>query len=167
MSFSSSPNLGQGLGGWRPLNFANAVTLETENDPGLARSSTSYAYARTTEGGGSFALDFQWPTIQVNYSGDTQNGDAYGGTTGPWWPSSITIIAWTRVRPGAPNFNFQLSLWGLGASPQPHDYVNATATQEWQMMTICAANAQQRTRRIEFYLNTVGSDLLVDSVNFF
>ena len=83
MSFSSSPNLGQGLGGWRPLNFANAVTLETENDPGLARSSTSYAYARTTEGGGSFALDFQWPTIQVNYSGDTQNGDAYGGTTGP------------------------------------------------------------------------------------
>jgi hypothetical protein len=165
MSYLSAPNLGQGLSGWRPLNISNAVTLGAETNPGIARTTTSFAYARTTQGGASVALDFAWPDIEYKFDAD-QNGNLTQITL--QWPApSITVIAWVRARPGQPNFNYQLSLWGLGAAPQPHDYVNGVATQAWQMVTISAANAAQRTRRVEFYLATTGSDLLIDSVNVF
>lgn len=166
MSFLANPNLGESLSGWRPLNNYAAVTLHQENDATLARTTTSYAYARTTQAGGSIAIDFPWPTIVAKIEGNLQDGEPYGGTS-TWIAPSITIFAWTRVRPGAPNFNAQLSLWGLGAAPQPHEYVNFVATQEWQMITISVNNNQQRTQRVELYLNTTGSDLLIDSVNCF
>jgi hypothetical protein len=168
MSFLANPNLGESLSGWRPLNNNTAVSLHQENDSTLARTTTSYAYARTTQAGGSIAIDFPWPSIGgFDFNGFTGNGDPFSVAVGPWVPESITVIAWTRVRPGAPNFSAQLSLWGLGAAPQPHEYVNFVATQEWQMITISAGNNQQRTQRVEIYLNTTGSDLLIDSVNCF
>lgn len=165
MSYLNAPNLGQGLSGWRPLNVSQAVTLGVEANPGVARTTTSYAYARTTQGGASVALDIPWPVVAYQFSADENGVPSPIGLQ--WFPPSITVIAWIRARPGQPNFNYQLSLWGLGEQPQPHDYVNGVATQEWQMITISAANAAQRTRRIEFYLGTTGSDLLIDSVNVF
>src|SRR5215813_5915509 len=110
MSFLTNPNLGQGLSGWRPLNLPTTVTLHQENDATLARTTTSYAYARTTQAGASIAIDFPWPSIGgFNFIGETQNEDPFTVAVSPWVPESITIIAWTRVRPGAPNFNAQLS----------------------------------------------------------
>lgn len=163
MAYLGSPNLGQSLAGWRPLNLGAAVTIGQENDASLSRTTTSYAYARTTQSGGSFALDFPWPTWNINYVGQTNNGESFG-VQYTMWPPSITVLAWVRVRPGQSNFSAQLSLWGLGAAPQPHDFVNFNAGQEWQLVTVSSPNASLRTRRIEFYLGTVGSDLLIDSV---
>lgn len=163
MGWFSNPNLGQGLGGWRALNDAPSVTFQTETDVSLARTSSSYAYARAAQGGASVALDFAYPELVVDYSTNTDSGDGILIKFG-WQPPSFTIEAWTRVRPGAPNVSATLALWALGAQPQPHDTVGFIATQSWQAVTISGVNIGNRTRRIEIYLNTPNTDLLIDSV---
>jgi hypothetical protein len=159
MSFFTDPNFEHGAPGWRPLNKAQAVTFGQTTDASIARTNSTFAYARTTEEGGSVALDFDWPQVEMLVT-DPSNGDI---SRGAWSPASITIMAWVRTRPGAADFSGQVTLWDLTGFTA--NSVQFIATQQWQIITIMGMRTPNTKFRIELYLNTTNEDLLIDCLN--
>jgi hypothetical protein len=141
--------------GWIPLNEAQAVSVNTLNDGSVGRTSGWCVVARTTQAGGSIAIDFDWPLENIVVQ-DTQGERAYGGVR----PSAITMTTWIRSRPNQ-TVGGTLAFWDLTQSLA--DTVPFVATQAWQFVSLSAAYVDPGDKyRVEIYLNDVNVDLLLD-----
>jgi hypothetical protein len=142
MSLISDPHFASGAPGWRPVNYAGDVVFGQQNDAATARTKTWFAYARTAVAGGSVALDVTYfPDVFI----------------------SQTVLAWVRARTGV--FSGTLAYWDL--TPNTNESVNFTVGETWTPITVMGRASGAKGTRIEFYMDTLNADLLIDSVNLF
>jgi len=137
-----------GAPGWRPVNLANSVTMNVmQNGPGgNAQSGTRYLRARTSQAGGSVAID-------TTYSGLA--------------PVNLAVFAWVRA-PG-PAVNGTLTIWQLSPGGiNNHPDTPFQAAGNWvllsNILTIVNPSTGPITVRVEFYINTLNANLDIDSV---
>jgi hypothetical protein len=120
------------------------VFLGRESDAGTARSGTSYGIARSSVVGGSVAQDFEVALAR-----------------------SVMAFAWVRSRTGSPSVSGSFVLWSLSNGQAVT--TKFTASQEWAMTCVAQDVPGQGTSnspmRLEFYLDTINVDLLIDLAN--
>lgn len=147
MALLKNPNFEWGGSGWGPINFATNVSFNVYSwwQPGTARTSNSnVGNVLVSRSGGSVGQDF-WVQGQ----------------------QSVAALAWVRAAPGEPDVHGVLALWEL-AGILHNTALGFVATQEWTLLMVTTYVTPYRSTtpfRIEFYLNTIGSTLLLDSVN--
>lgn len=132
---------------WQRVNIGNAVSFDvvqgTSQIP--AKSGDFYLAARSTVPGGSIAQDFSVQGVR-----------------------SISAFAWVRARVG--QVSGTLAIWQLGSPDRAMPARFTAMSAEWDLVT-CTLDltnvASSKTIRVEFYMDTPSSDLLVDSVNAF
>ncbi|MHA5050125.1 hypothetical protein [Streptomyces sp. SD15] len=147
MSYLLNPSFEDKDVQWQRVNIPSAVSYDivqgTAQVP--AKSGDFYLAVRSTVPGGSIAQDF---TIQG--------------------VRSISAFAWVRARVG--QVRGTLAIWQLGPPDRPMPARFTAGSSDWTLVTstLDLTNVgSSKTLRIEFYLDTPSTDLLIDSVNAF
>lgn len=150
MSLIADPGFSNGGPGWRPLNGGDAVVFGQQNDAEIARSGDGwFAYGRTRRPAGSVALDLDLTQVSQSLQID-----------------SLTAVAWVRARPGRADVSGTMALWNLQQAATSHG-ARFVASQSWQFVSVMLPRGGKSRFRVEFYIETVDEDLLIDSVNVF
>jgi|HubBroStandDraft_6_1064221.scaffolds.fasta_scaffold444459_2 hypothetical protein len=162
MAFLPNSTFENGAAGWRPNNFANVVNMNVVQN-GTAQSGNAFLHVRSAVQGGSVAIDVSLPS---------QGGPHPGAVlSGPWTPPvpSLGVFAWVRASPGSGPVSAVLTIWNLTGQPQVHPDTKFTALDgNWVLITnaidLPIQNGPLTTIRVEFYINTFGGQLDIDSV---
>jgi hypothetical protein len=150
--YLSTGSFEAGLGSWRAVNNAGAVSATVVTDRNLALQGDSFMRVRTLVADGSVAHDF---TI---FSGSAAA------------PRSLVFSVWLRAAPGAGPIAGVVALWDLGAN-RSTDTSFQVANQWMQVATTLDGVFQVDpskypiTVRAEIYINTVGQSLDVDGAS--
>lgn len=151
MTVISNSTFASGQAPWRPVNNASVVTVGVVTD-GTARAGASFLRASTTQPGGSVAID----TAQSNLI-----------------PINAYVLAWVRAPQGP--VQGTLTIWELGQSPAQNlahpDRPFSVYGDEWIMIEsaldcVPSGASSSVSFRVEFYINTVGQPLDIDTVMF-
>jgi hypothetical protein len=138
--------------GFRPVNHPGSVTMNVMTyAAGDHGSGTGFLRASTTQVGGSVAVDL---TFFSNAA----------------LPLGVTAFAWVRSRGGP--LQGLLTIWELTSGVTNHFDTQFTAGADWHLInnaliTLTTANPisanNTLTFRLEFYLNTIGQNLDIDT----
>lgn len=142
MSLLANPSFEMGTADyWKRGNQANAVSFGVERDSNVARSGTHYLRVRTAVAGGSIAQDFR--------------------SKGP----GVTALAY--VRAAGSSVTGQMTLWDLDSNASCS--TRFSVGQQWTLLADMLGThpANERSIRIEFYIDTPNADLLIDSATAF
>jgi hypothetical protein len=163
-----SSSFEQGINGWRPVNSAEAVTMERLAD-GTAYSGSAFLRVTTSVFQGSIAQDVvSARNVSISVSGSTTLGghahEVVGSGSGIIEESSFGVFAWVRAAPGGPNVSANLTLWQF--PPGVSTNIAFTVGSNWTLISNCIDIIAPQTAmiRIEFYLDSVNVALDIDSV---
>jgi hypothetical protein len=155
--FLSTGNFDGGLGAWRPVNYASAVTATVVNDPASAKQGSSFMRFQTSTAGGSVAHDVTIPRFVTSvYVPPGQSASVQYGVAA----FALSFSVWLRSAPGqSTNLSGTVALWDL-------DNNVATDTRfsignQWVQVT-AGMDGPAPNVRAEIYLNTIGQWLDVD-----
>lgn len=131
--------------GFRPVNFAGKVTMNVvQYQGGDHGSGTGFLRASTIQAGGSVAVDLTYKQQP---------------------PSCITAFAWVRSLNGP--LNGIMALWQIGHNLGSSISTQFTADGDWHLINnaiITVPNPPSPiTFRFEFYMNTTGVNLDIDT----
>jgi hypothetical protein len=140
--------------GWRPCYKPETVAVTTVQDNALGRTSGWMVSARSS-GGGSIAVDFDWPQVWITLSGSGGMG------MGAYHPTVLMFSTWVRTRPGQ-RLSGTLAFWDL--TKEWKDSVPFEATDRWSPLSLSAGypDTFRDKHRLEIYMHTPNVDLLVD-----
>lgn len=166
MAYLRNSTFETGLAGWNRINGANQVTMAIVSD-GTARSGQNFLRAKSDVVDGSVGTDFA-----ISSSSGAQPPQGVNSMN-----VSVAALAYVRAAPGGPPVQGFLKLWSLGLEGRAENN-NGTrfiAGSDWTLV-MCALDgtshqylpAENRyafpTIRVEFYLQTPGAYLDIDTV---
>ncbi len=138
-----------GQPGWIANYRPQTVSVDTEQDASLARTSGWIVRASSSDGG-SIAYDFKWPSIPL-YVGNQSVAAIV---------PVVTFFTWVRARPGQ-TFTGTLALWDL--TQNKNDSVPFEVADAWQPLSLSAEQlGTDDDYRIELYLSSPSIEVLVD-----
>lgn len=145
--FLPTGNFERGLGGWRAVNLADAVAVQTVDDRARAKQGTTFMRFQTTEPGGSMAHDTQVPTailseragvLRVSYA--------------------LSFSVWLKAEADEPLAG-AIAIWDLTANEVSDTLF--TVGQSWTQFT-AGMDKPAYNVRVEIYLSTINQWLAVD-----
>jgi hypothetical protein len=135
-------------GGFRAVNNAGSVTMGIKQyGPGDSGQGAGFLQASTMKAGGSVAVDQSFSPVA---------------------PIFLSASAWVRSRDGP--LDGLMTLWGdLDPANNDHPDTHFRAHDGWQFITnavpvINIGKSPTKITRLEFYMNTVGPHLDIDTV---
>ncbi|MBC9246535.1 hypothetical protein H4P12_07375 [Paracoccus sp. 11-3] len=166
MAYLRNSTFETGLAGWNRINGANQVTMAIIND-GTARSGQNFLRAKSDVVDGSVGTDFAIPSTSGAQPAQADNAMNF----------SVGALAYIRAAPGGPPVQGHFKLWSLGLESRPENSngTNFRVGNDWSLI-MCALDgtsyqylrAENRygfpTIRVEFYLQTPGAYLDIDTV---
>jgi hypothetical protein len=145
--FLPTGNFERGLGGWRAVNLADAVAVQTVDDRARAKQGTVFMRFQTTEPSGSMAHDTQVPTailseragiLRVSYA--------------------LSFSVWLKAEATEP-LSGAIAIWDLTANEVSDTLF--TVDQSWTQFTV-GMDKPAYNVRVEIYLSTPNKWLAVD-----
>lgn len=132
---------------WRPVNFPTSVQMNVVQNASIAYSGSGFLRASTTQPGGSVAVDEPLGSLQ---------------------PLNISVFAWVRT-PGPATLDGSLAIWQLAPGAPPFNATTSfTAVAEWSLVSnvliLQPGGSGPPTIRVEFYMNTIITELYIDNV---
>lgn len=161
MALLANSSFVNGITGWRPVNYATTVKATVVSD-GSAHAGGRLLRAGAGQSGGSVAYDAS-AARSIVVSGWDSNGRMVE-SAGTLLEPSVCATAWVRATPGSGQFTATLALWQL---PQPNRNTSTcfTVGEQWTMIGASYdLVAGGSTIRVEFYLESPGHSLDIDSV---
>lgn len=162
MALLANSSFVQGITGWRPVNFPSSVSANVVADVGAAGG--HLLRAGSSSAGGSVAYD---ANVSRGIVVAGWAGSDYVSSSGSEVDRSVGAIAWVRATPGSGQFSATLSLWQL-PTPNHNTATNFTVGEQWTTVGLTHdMESGGSTIRVEFYLNSPGHSLDIDSVMLF
>ncbi len=155
--FLANGSFEAGLGGWRPVNFAAAVSATVIDDSTQAKQGNKFMRVQTSTSEGSIAQDVGIPlyVTSATYSSTTETVH----TTAALAARSLCFSVWLRAAPGQGPIRGVVALWDLGRNASVSTAFEV-GNQWTQVAVTLDASAQQV--RAEIYLMTANQSLDVD-----
>jgi hypothetical protein len=153
-----------GYGPWRPVNFAQAVTPTTVQNPARAKQGKAFMQFRTTQPGGSMAHD-----VVVQYAVIDAHGVRF-------LAHALQFSVWLRSAAGRPNVQGAVAIWDLIYPARIPPKTSSTAFNvggQWTQVSVgfdlgladpvSGPGTYTPNIRVEIYLQTINQDLDVDA----